>query len=149
MRISIVLAGLAFLALVLLLGFLLIPQGPSIVVEDPWVRPSPNGAAGYMVITNNGGEADVLISVSIDFGGMVMLHQTIIEDNIMKMNQIHNLELPPFSTVELKPGGYHIMIQDPAQPIQEGETVKIHLNLEKSGTITIDAPISQEPPNNP
>jgi hypothetical protein len=105
------------------------------------------GAAGYMVITNRGGEADVLVSVNLDFGGMAMLHETVIEDNIMKMKMVTNLEIPPDSKVELKPGGYHIMLQDLAQPLQDGETVKIHLHLERSGTITVDALISQESPN--
>ena len=128
--------------------FLLIPQGPSIMVEAPWVRTAPMGAAGYMVITNRGGEADVLVSVTIDFGGMVMLHETVIEENIMKMKQVNELEIPPNSKVELKPGGYHIMLQDLEQPLQEGEVVKIHLHLERSGTINVEALISQEPPNN-
>lgn len=127
--------------------FLLLPQGPSIMVEAPWVRTAPMGAAGYMVITNRGGEADVLVSVNLDFGGMAMLHETVIEDNIMKMKMVTNLEIPPDSKVELKPGGYHIMLQDLEQPLQDGETVKIHLHLERSGTITVDALISQESPN--
>ncbi len=138
--------GLIAVAILILTGFLLIPRGPSIVIEDPWVRPAPVGAAGYMVILNRGGESDVLLSVSTDVGGRVTLHETVMDEGVMKMNPVKELEIPINSKVELKPGGYHIMLQDLERPLQVGEVVKIHLNLERSGTIIIDAPVSQEAP---
>lgn len=116
------------------------------MIEDPWVRPAPVGAAGYMVISNRGGESDVLLSVSTDVGDRVMLHETVMDEGVMKMKPVKELEIPPNSKVELKPGGYHIMLQDLERPLRVGEVVKIHLHLERSETITIDAPVSLEAP---
>lgn len=144
-RLAAVPAALVAVAALALLWIVLTPEGPSIVVEDPWVRPAPMGAAGYMVISNRGGEADTLLSVSVDFGS-AMLHETVMDGDVMKMRPVKELEIPPRSEVELKPGGYHIMLQDLERPLQEGEVVSLRLHFQRSGIITLSVPVSQEAP---
>ncbi|MDQ7056228.1 MAG: copper chaperone PCu(A)C [Persephonella sp.] len=86
---------------------------PQIEIINPWVRavpPNAKNTALFMVIKNSGDEPDTLMAVKTDIARIVMIHKTVNEGGVMKMVHIHHLKIPPRSTVELKPGGYHIMI---------------------------------------
>jgi copper(I)-binding protein len=48
------------------------------------------------------------------------------------------LEIKPGATVELKPGGYHIMFMDLKQPLEQGQRIKGALTFEKGGTIEVE-----------
>jgi copper(I)-binding protein len=52
------------------------------------------------------------------------------ENDIMKMRAIPRLDLPAGKAVELKPGGYHVMLMDLKQPLKKGEAVPISLRFE-------------------
>jgi copper(I)-binding protein len=96
----------------------------NLVVEAPWVRATPQGAqvaGGYMKITNTGKEADRLIGGTIDHARRFEIHEMTMVDNVMRMRPLPNgLEIKPGETVELKPGGYHIMGLDPSTRIFAG-----------------------------
>lgn len=51
------------------------------------------------------------------------------EGDIMKMRAVKALELPAGKTVELKPGGYHLMLMDLKQPFAKGSTVPVTLHF--------------------
>ena len=118
----------------------------NIVVEAPWVRATPAGAkvaAGYMKITNTGKEADRLIGGTIDHAGRFEVHEMTMVDNVMRMRPLPNgLEIKPGETVELKPGGYHIMGLDLQGGYAEGQTVKGTLKFEKAGTVNLEYRVS-------
>jgi copper(I)-binding protein len=52
------------------------------------------------------------------------------EGKVMRMRALSKLELLPGKTVELKPGGYHIMLVGLKRPLKKGEIVPIRLKLE-------------------
>jgi copper(I)-binding protein len=54
------------------------------------------------------------------------------EGNVMRMRAVPRLELPPGKTVELKPGGYHMMLVDLKRPLRKGDLVPIRLKVELS-----------------
>jgi copper(I)-binding protein len=60
----------------------------------------------------------------------VEIHETRMEGNVMRMRALSRLELPPGKTVELKPGGYHIMLLSLPRPLKKGEVVPIRLKVE-------------------
>ncbi|MGB8862115.1 MAG: copper chaperone PCu(A)C [Ilumatobacteraceae bacterium] len=64
----------------------------------------------------------------------------------MGMRPVDAIELPAGVAVELKPGGYHIMLIDLAKPLEVGTTLKLTLTFEKAGDITIDVPVLDEAP---
>lgn len=64
----------------------------------------------------------------------------------MKMQPVEFIELPAGVAVELKPGGYHIMMLDLVNPLEVGTTIQITLTFEKAGEITIDVPVLDEAP---
>jgi copper(I)-binding protein len=49
-------------------------------------------------------------------------------DGVMKMAEVKGgLELPAGKAVELKPGGYHIMLMDLKQPLEKDSTLPLTL----------------------
>jgi len=117
-----------------------------IKVSTPWVRATPKGApvgGGYLKITNTGTEPDRLIGGTFPLAGKVEVHEMSMDNGMMKMRQLPNgLEIAPGATVELKPGGYHIMFQHLKEPIVQGKLIRGTLIFEKAGTLTLDWAVS-------
>ena len=111
-------------------------------IGHPWSRATPKGAklaAGYLKITNNGSVADRLIGGSADFSGRFEIHEMKDEGGVMKMRALPNgIEIKPGETVELKPGGYHLMFPDLKQPLEQGKKVKGTLKFEKAGSVDVE-----------
>ena len=60
------------------------------------------------------------------------------EKGVAKMRQVTGLEIKPGETVELKPGGMHVMFMGLKQPLKQGQKVKGTLVFEKAGTVAIE-----------
>lgn len=114
----------------------------SLTIEAPWSRATPGGAkvaGAYMKITNAGTEPDRLVGGSVPFAGRFEIHEMAMESGIMKMRQLaKGLEIRPGETVELKPGGLHVMLMDLKQGLKDGQTVKGTLTFEKAGKIEVE-----------
>lgn len=112
-----------------------------ITVASPWTRATPGGAkvaGGYLKVTNNGTVADKLVSGTADIAGRVEIHEMAMNNGVMQMRPLNDgLELKPGQTVELKPGGYHVMFLDLKRQLKQGETVKATLQFEKAGKVEI------------
>jgi periplasmic copper chaperone A len=118
----------------------------NIKIEHPWARPTPKGAktgAVYLSLENTGSEADSLVSASSPAAGKTQVHKTSNEGGVMKMRPAEGVELAPGTTVEFKPGGYHIMLLDLKRQLAEGQTVPLTLTFAKAGTIQIDARVEK------
>ena len=117
-----------------------------LVIRDAWTRQSPPGAragGGYATITNNGGAADRLIGGSTPFSERFEVHEMSVTDGVMRMGEIDGgLEIGPGETVELKPGGFHLMFIDVTEPPVEGDTVPVTLLFERAGEVTLDLPVA-------
>ena len=110
-------------------------------IGNPWARATPKGstvAAGYLTITNKGSEADRLIGGTAAPASRFEVHDTVTENGVGRMRQVTNLEIKPGETVELKPGGMHVMLMGLKQPLAKGQTVKGTLVFEKAGTVAIE-----------
>jgi uncharacterized protein YcnI/copper(I)-binding protein len=114
----------------------------AITVDGPWARATPGGAkvaGGYMKITNAGAEADRLIGGTVPFAGRFEVHEMATQGGVMTMRPLtKGLEIKPGTTVELKPGGYHVMFMDLKSGLKEGQTVKGTLKFEKAGTVEVE-----------
>ncbi|MGD9925606.1 MAG: DUF1775 domain-containing protein [Pseudorhodoplanes sp.] len=114
----------------------------SLTIAAPWARATPGGAkvaGGFMTITNNGKEPDRLVGGTVPVAGRFELHEMAVEGGIMKMRELaKGLEIKPGETVELKPGGYHVMFMDLTSRLKEGDTVKGTLVFEKAGKVDIE-----------
>ena len=118
----------------------------NLVITAPWARATPKGApvgGGYLSITNNGTEPDRLIGGSFAAaGGRTEVHEMKVEGGVMKMRPLTaGLEIKPSQTVELKPGGYHLMFMALKQQLKAGETVKGTLEFAKAGKVEVSYPV--------
>jgi len=115
---------------------------PKIEVRDAWVRevpPTSSMSAAYMVIENKGDEGDKLVGASTNIAKVVELHETVNG----KMRRVKAIEVPAGKSVELKPGGYHIMLIDLTKKPKEGEKVELTLKFEKSGEVKVVADVKR------
>jgi uncharacterized protein YcnI len=114
----------------------------ALVIEAPWARATPVGAqvaGGYLKITNTGSTPDRLIGGSFAGAHAVEIHEMATADSVMKMRELDSgLEIPGGKTVELKPGGYHLMLSGLREPLKEGGSVKGRLEFEKAGALDIE-----------
>lgn len=113
-------------------------------VKDPWMRAtvSQQKAAGaFMRLTS--AQSARLVKVTSPVAGVSEIHEMSMVDNMMHMHAVDALELPAGKTVELKPGGYHIMLQDLKQTIKEGDVVPMTLVVEGSdgGRTNVDVKV--------
>ena len=115
--------------------------GP-LAIGQPWTRATPRGApvaGGYFTITNKGTAPDRLTGGSVSFAGRFEVHEMTVRDGVMRMRPVgQGLVIKPGETVELKPGGLHVMFLDLKQPLRAGERPKGTLVFEKAGTIEIE-----------
>ncbi len=109
-----------------------------------WARamlPGQATAGGYLTITSKGG-GDRLLSASSPAAGKVEIHNMEMIDQVMVMRPVEGgLEIPAGGTLELKPGGLHLMFMSPSEPFREGESVPVTLQFEKAGNVEIVLPV--------
>ncbi len=124
-------------------------QTGDLTIFHPWARPAAEGQNGavYLSIKNGGKEAETFVSAESPAAGKTELHQTSDENGVMKMRAVkEGLEIKPGSSVEFKPGGYHIMLLDLKKPLEEGATVPLKIKLAKAGTISVDIKVERTAP---
>jgi copper(I)-binding protein len=110
-------------------------------VEQVWSRATPNGAsvgAGYLRLTNTGSTPDKLIGGTSEIANRIEVHEMAMDNGVMKMRALsEGLTIKPGESVELKPGGYHLMIMGLKQPLKEGASFSATLTFEKAGNVPV------------
>lgn len=113
-------------------------------VDDPWCRPTPNGArvgACYMTLTADGAN-DRLVGVSSALAGDVQVHEMKMADGMMSMAELPNgLPLPAGQAVTLKPGSTHLMLMELKEPLTEGGVASLTLTFEKAAPLGVHVPV--------
>ena len=103
-------------------------------VKDPWARATvaqQKASGAFMQLQSaKGGK---LLSASSPVAGVVEIHEMTMDGNVMKMRAVPSLDLPAGNPVELKPGGFHVMLMDLKKPLNAGDTVPITLVVESAG----------------
>ena len=111
-----------------------------VTVSDPWVRgtvPAQRATGAFMRLQ---ADQDLrLVAASSPVAGVAEVHEMLMQDNVMKMRRLDGIALGKGKPLELKPGGYHVMLMDLKQPLKAGEQVPLTLTFEgaaKGKTIT-------------
>ncbi len=119
----------------------------TVKVEDAWVRgtvATQKATGAFMRLTPSTNAR--LVEANSPVAGVVEIHEMVLEKDFMKMRQIPGLDLAAGRTMELKPGGYHVMLMDLKQALKGGEQVPITLVFEddakKRFTLDIKAPVT-------
>ena len=114
-------------------------------VQEAWARRAPmmEGAKGngavYAKLLNAGAQADALLGAATDAAGSVEVHESYRSMGMMMMRPVSKIAMAPGEKVELKPGGYHLMLLDLRRELKPGETVRVTLEFEKAGKVPVDA----------
>ena len=114
-------------------------EPPQISISDAWSRATVAGqssAAAYLTVANTGDGDEKLLQVSTPIG-QPSLHSTTMDNGVMRMRPLASLDIPAHSTVDLKPGGTHIMIMGVKQPLAAGSSFPLTLKFDRSGERTV------------
>ena len=115
-------------------------------ILHPWARASAGqGKAGaaFMTIANTGHGDDRLVAVTAAVAKKAEIHETSMEDGVMKMRGLKDgLPIPAGGKVELKPMARHVMMMGITERLVEGETLVLTLTFEKAGSVEVAVPIA-------
>ncbi|WP_198374665.1 copper chaperone PCu(A)C [Neoroseomonas rubea] len=109
-------------------------------IFHPWTRAAgANGnGGGFMRLTNGGAQPDRLISAASPIARVVELHTHLREGDVMRMRPVNDIPIPAGQTVELRPGGVHVMLIGLNAPLQQGTRVPVTLRFERAGEVTVE-----------
>jgi periplasmic copper chaperone A len=112
-------------------------QQNGIQIENAWSRAAMAGHTGvvYLTITDSGAP-DKLLAVASPIATKAELHESFTDNGVAKMREVADLPVQPGKPVTLAPGGYHIMLMDLKQPLQQGDSFPVTLNFAKAGQVT-------------
>ena len=143
-----------FLAAITIFSSMALAQttSPNIDVKDAWVRstvPGQKGTGAFMKITAKDGTR--LVGVSSPVAGVGEVHHMKMEGDVMKMRAVPSVELPAGKAVELKPGGYHVMLMDLKQPLTKDTKVPLTLVFKDAkgveSKLELSVPVSTTAPD--
>jgi periplasmic copper chaperone A len=119
----------------------------TLTVEGAWARPSTGADradAAYLVIRNASTVDDALVGASSPAATTVEVHETTAGDSgMMAMHPVDRIPIPAGGSVELKPGGYHIMLIGLTAPLEVGAKIDITLTFATAPPITVQAEVKQ------
>jgi copper(I)-binding protein len=95
-----------------------------------------------MLLTSTEGAR--LIGAASPVAGVVEIHEMVMEGSVMRMRAVSAVDLPPGRSVELKPGGYHVMLMDLKRPLRAGERIPLELRIETRDKRLVTQPVEVE-----
>lgn len=138
----------AVLGLALAVGACSNAGSGTVAVTDSWAPTTPPGAQAavvYLTIDNDTDTDDRLVSVASDRCGTIELHATQFDDNrVMRMRLAEPslLALPSGETIDMEPGGLHVMCIAPTSPFSAGEELNLTVSMETAGDIAVTTVIA-------
>jgi copper(I)-binding protein len=131
---------------VILLSAAALSAQDKLTVTGAWVRepvPGRPTTAAYAVVENPGAKEVVLVSATSDAAAKVELHEMIRSGDMMKMQQVKEIKVPAAGKVELKPGGFHVMLFDLKKPLKEGDEISLTFTTGGGATIKVPATVKK------
>ncbi|HEY9397408.1 MAG TPA: copper chaperone PCu(A)C [Burkholderiales bacterium] len=114
-------------------GFVVVaPAWSQVTVTDAWVRgtvPSQTVTGAFMNL--HSAKDAAVVSVESPAAGTVEIHEMRMENDVARMRHTNRLPLSAGQTVELRPGGYHLMLIDLKQALKAGDSVPLTLKIEQ------------------
>lgn len=115
-----------------------------VTVRDPYVTAAPEGGTGGVFLTIVGGaEADTLVGARFADAARVEVHESVDEgDGLRGMREVEGgLAVPAGTTVDLRPGGYHVMLIGLTRALAEGDTLDLGLEMARAGLVPARVPV--------
>ena len=116
-----------------------------IEVSNAWARPTRGDAPGavYVTIQNKGGEDDRLTGVMTDHAAMAMVHQTELSNGVARMRMAGEINLPAGDSIEMVPGGTHIMLEGLRTPLRTGDSFQLVLKFRDSADENVTVRVAE------
>lgn len=112
-----------------------------LVISKAWSRATPGGAkvaGGYLTIENKGAAPERLKAASTTLAAKTEIHEISINNGVMTMRPLEGgLAIAPGHSVQLAPGGGHLMFEGLKAPLQQGDQVPVTLSFEHAGEVTV------------
>jgi copper(I)-binding protein len=116
------------------------PPSGMVAVHNGWARETTTGvtvSAGYARIENGTGQSVRLTAVDTPAAGRVEIHNVINDGGLVRMRPLADgLDIPAGETVELRPGGYHLMLLDLQRPLRGGERIPVTFRFGTGAPVT-------------
>ncbi|HWT08816.1 MAG TPA: copper chaperone PCu(A)C [Roseomonas sp.] len=111
-----------------------------ITIDHPWTRAAgANGnGGGFLRLRNAGAQPDRLIAAASPAARVVELHTMVRDGDVMRMRPVQDIPIAPGQTVELRPGGFHIMLIGLTAPMAQGSRVPLTLRFERAGEVQVE-----------
>ena len=121
----------------------------AVTIGHPYARATAAGqtvGGSYFKLQNRGGN-DRLVAAGAKVSASVEIHEMKMEGDVMRMRQVDGIVLPAGQTVELKPGGLHIMFIGLKAPLKAGDKFPMKLKFEKAGEVEVMVSVEAQGPS--
>lgn len=118
----------------------------SLAFDGAWVRALPPGmgmTAGFGTLVNSGDEPLEITAFTSPQFAEVSLHRTETVDGVSRMREVPTLRVEADASVQLAPGGYHLMLMQPTGPLATGQTVTVRMATADGGDFEFQVPVER------
>jgi copper(I)-binding protein len=118
-----------------------------LTIGHPWARATigtMKTSVVYVTFVNDGKVSDRLLKVSTPLAASASIHESTKEGDVVHMRDVSAVDLPAGKTVELKPGGLHIMLMGLKQPLKDGDMFPLTLTLADEGEVPVEVMVMAE-----
>ena len=139
---------LFLLTLLFLTTQVLADSTATLSAENGYIRqpmPGRTVTAGYFTLINTGAADVSLVSASTDAFARAELHQHSHKDGMMRMEQVEYIDIPAGASVELAPGGLHLMLFEPASALSIGQMIPVQLHFSNGQQLSLSLPVQAMP----
>lgn len=122
----------------------------TLTIQNVWARSESAGqnSAAYLQISNTGEADDLLITAASDVADSTEVHEVVSRDNVMQMQEVDQIEIPAGETIDLEPGGEHVMLFGLVDDLEAGDEFELTLIFEQAGEISVSAEVRDHMPSN-
>ena len=127
------------------------PVWAQVKIDNAWARATVQGQkATGAFMTFTAAQTTRLVAVSTPVAGVAEIHEMKMDSGVMKMRAVPGLDLPANQAVELKPGGYHLMLMDLKAPLTKDASVALTLTFKNAKGVEsrqqVNVPVSTSMP---
>jgi copper(I)-binding protein len=116
---------------------------PALEVREPRAVLLPSSGAVYFTVVNRSGRSDRLLRVETAAARRAETHESVVENDVMRMvPHPDGFEVPARGSLELRPGGKHVMLVEPRPAAHAGGGIRLTLRFERAGAVEVQAPVS-------
>ena len=124
-------------------------SGPPLAVSDVELYaplPGSQAGVGYLSLHNHSDAPLTINNISSSGFGAVQMHETVIRDEVARMQALHSVTIEPGSSVEFTAGGKHLMLMQPTADTAAGSDVMLEIQYDSGGILIISATMQSRLP---